>query len=137
MFPAADLMFDAEKDYDLAIVLSDNDGFLSDIMDAVKSERTIVLTSRGKDVNVREGVIYYTYARNLENSIYFMDFIERLIFRIFLGGYITEDMEVILISDYPFKFILEFVEPALTLILPTIPVFHLLDLAIDVLPALL
>lgn len=113
MFPAADLMFDAEKVYDLAIVLSDNDEFLSDIMDAVKSERTIVLTSRGKDVNVREGVIYYTYARNLENSIYFMDFIERLIFRIFLGGYITEDMEVILISDYPFKFILEFQSSAM------------------------
>jgi DNA integrity scanning protein DisA with diadenylate cyclase activity len=64
-------------------------------------------------VNVREGVIYYTYARNLENSIYFMDFIERLIFRIFLGGYITEDMEVILISDYPFKFILEFQSSAM------------------------
>ncbi|MGA1872597.1 MAG: DNA integrity scanning protein DisA nucleotide-binding domain protein [Thermoplasmatota archaeon] len=113
MFPAADLIFDGEKEYDLSIILSDDDDFLINIMDAVKANRTIVLTSRGKDVNVREGVIYYTYARNLENSIYFMDFIERLIFRIFLGGYITEDMDVLLVSDYPFKFILEFQSSAM------------------------
>lgn len=108
MFAVADLLFDNEKTYDLSIVVSDNDEFLAAVMEQLHTQKTIVLTSRGKEVNVNEGVIYYTYARNLENSIYFMDFIERLIFRIFLGGYITEDMEVMLVSDYPFRFILEF-----------------------------
>ena len=105
----ADLLFSEEKRYDLAIVVSDEADFISRVMEGVNSEKTIVLTSKGKDVRVKEeGVIYYTYNRNLENSIYFMNFIERLIFRIFLGGYITEEMEVLLISEYPFKFILEF-----------------------------
>ncbi|MEA3559913.1 MAG: diadenylate cyclase [Candidatus Thermoplasmatota archaeon] len=108
MFPVADELFSKDKTYDLSIVVSDNEDFLTTIMEKLQTEKTIVLTSRGKDVNVREGVIYYTYARNLENSIYFMDFIERLIFRIFLGGYISEDMDVLLVSDYPFKFLLEF-----------------------------
>jgi len=108
MSEVASLLFDPEKHHHLSIVLSDDAPFITSIMERVRSDRTIVLTSRGTHVEVREGVIYYTYNRNLENSIYFMNFIERLIFRIFLGGYITNDMEVILISDYPFKFMLEF-----------------------------
>ncbi len=108
MFPVADLLFDAEKEYDLSIIVSDDAEFIISVMEKVSSDRSIVLTSKGKDMNVREGVIYYTYNRNLENSIYFMNFIERLIFRIFLGGYIEKDMDVILISDYPFRFLLDF-----------------------------
>jgi DNA integrity scanning protein DisA with diadenylate cyclase activity len=108
MKKVADLLFDKEKTYDLSIALSDNAEFISSLMEQVSTDKTIVLTSKGQDVNVREGVIYYTYNRNLENSIYFMNFIERLIFRIFLGGYIKSDMEVLLVSDYPFKFLLEF-----------------------------
>lgn len=108
MFPVADLLFDEEKEFDLSIVVSDDTNFISSMMEKVTSDKTIVLTSKGKDVNVREGVIYYNYNRNLENSIYFMNFIERLIFRIFLGGYIKENMEVLLASQYPFKFLLEF-----------------------------
>ena len=108
MFEVADLLFDGEKDYHLSIVVSDNADFISDVMERVKTEKTIVLTSKGKEVNVREGVIYYTYSRNIENSIYFMNFIERLIFRIFLGGYIKENMDVVFISDYPFRFMLVF-----------------------------
>lgn len=108
MSEVSSLLFDADKHHNLSIVLSDEAVFINQVMDRVRSDRTIVLTSRGKDVQVREGVIYYTYSRNLENSIYFMNFIERLIFRIFLGGYITDHMDVILISDYPFRFMLEF-----------------------------
>lgn len=108
MFEVADLLFDRKKEYHLSIVVSDEADFIADVMEKVQSEKTIVLTSRGKEVNVREGVIYYTYSRNIENSIYFMNFIERLIFRIFLGGYISEEMDVLLVSDYPFRFLLEF-----------------------------
>ena len=108
MFPVADLLFDDEKEYDLSIIVSDDVEFIISVMEKVSSDRNIVLTSKGKDVNVREGVIYYTYNRNLENSIYFMNFIERLIFRIFLGGYIEKDMDILLISDYPFRFLLDF-----------------------------
>lgn len=108
MSSISDLLFDPDRSYDLSIVVSDDANFISSLMDRVKTDKTIVLTSRGKDVNVREGVIYYTYNRNLENSIYFMNFIERLIFRIFLGGYIKSDMEVLLVSEYPFRFLLEF-----------------------------
>jgi len=108
MFPVADLLFDSGKKHDLAIIVSDNDDFISKVIGAVSTERTIVLTSRKKDINVREEVIYYTFNKNLGNSIYFMDFIEKLIFRIFLGGYIKGDMDILLLSDYPFRFILEF-----------------------------
>ena len=108
MFRVADLLFSDEKVHDLSIVVSDDVDFISSLMEQVRTDKTIVLTSKGKDINVREGVIYYTYTRNLENSIYFMNFIERLIFRIFLGGYFKSDMEVLLVSDYPFKFLLEF-----------------------------
>ncbi|HHD15712.1 MAG TPA: hypothetical protein ENK47_03285, partial [Euryarchaeota archaeon] len=108
MSSISDLLFDPDRSYDLSIVVSDDANFISSLMDRVKTDKTIVLTSRGKDVNVREGVIFYTYNRNLENSIYFMNFIERLIFRIFLGGYIKSDMEVLLVSEYPFRFLLEF-----------------------------
>ncbi|MDG6225225.1 MAG: diadenylate cyclase [Candidatus Thermoplasmatota archaeon] len=108
MSEVSSLLFDSDKHHNLSIVLSDEADFINQVMDRVQSDRTIVLTSRDKDVQVKEGVIYYTYSRNLENSIYFMNFIERLIFRIFLGGYITNDMDVILISDYPFRFMLEF-----------------------------
>lgn len=108
MIPVADLLFEEGKAYDLSIVVSDDADFISSLMDNITTDKTIVLNSGKQDVNVREGVIYYTYNRNLENSIYFMNFIERLVFRIFLGGYIKANMEVLLISDYPFKFLLEF-----------------------------
>lgn len=108
MHPVVEVLFEKNKKYDLSIVVSDDDIIIAQMLDRISSEKTIVLTSRDKEVNVREGVIYYTYSRNLENSIYFMNFIERLIFRIFLGGYITPNMEVLLVSDYPFRFILEF-----------------------------
>lgn len=108
MSEVSSLLFRSDKHHHLSIVLSDDAPFIQAVMDRVHSDRTIVLTSRGSEVQVREGVIYYTYNRNLENSIYFMNFMERLIFRIFLGGYIADQMDVILISDYPFRFMLEF-----------------------------
>ena len=108
MFKVADLLFDPGKQYHLSIVVSDKAEFITEMMDKLETEKTIVLTSRDTEVDVREGVIFYTYNRNLENSIYFMNFIERLIFRIFLGGYITEKMDVLLVSEYPFRFLLEF-----------------------------
>ncbi len=90
MSDVSTLLFRPDKHHHLSIVLSDDAAFIQSVMDMVHSDRTIVLTSRGSEVQVREGVIYYTYSRNLENSIYFMNFMERLIFRIFLGGYIAD-----------------------------------------------
>lgn len=104
----ANLLFDHEKDYDLSIVVSDDNEFINSMMDILETDKTIILTTKGKEMNMREGVIFYNYNRNLENSIYFMNFIERLVFRIFIGGYIKGDMDVLLVADYPFKFILEF-----------------------------